>query len=129
MVANAQSSGGSGEVQVDWNAVQYATGYRVLRITAIGNQLRLMAEFDITTGRVTSVPEVVNIWSAEHTYLPDRGPLTGIDRSPWFQYVDVGSGLRCYQVQAYNAVGAGPLSSVTCGAFGTGPTSSLPPLR
>jgi hypothetical protein len=110
----AHSSGGSGEVQVDWNAVPRATGYRVLRVD--GGRTRVVADFDITTGHTTAAPEVVAIWSAEHGYVPDRGPLTHVDRSPWFQYVDYLPGRRCYQVQAFNTAGNGPLSAVTCGA-------------
>jgi len=60
--------------------------------------------------------EVVNIWSAEHSYIPHRGGLTRIDQSPWVQYVDVGAGRRCYRVLAYNSAGDGPLSAVTCAA-------------
>jgi len=116
VVAVARTSGGSGEVQVDWTAVAGATGYRVLRTDSAGRQARVVADFNITTGRTTAAPAVVNIWSAEHSYLPDRGPLTQVDRSPWFQYIDVGVGLRCYRVLAYNRAGHGPPSAVTCAA-------------
>jgi hypothetical protein len=121
VIAVAQSGGGSEEVQVDWTAVPHATGYRVLRADPGGSQYKVVADFDITTGHTTAAPDVVNIWSAGHSYVPDRGPLAGPDRSPWFQYVDYLSGERCYRVQAYNAAGNGPLSTVTCGAPGGGP--------
>lgn len=116
VVADAHSGGGSGEVQVDWNAVPHATGYRVLRTNTGGGQARVVADFDITTGRTTAAAEVVTLWSEQHNYIPDRGPLTSPDRSPWFQYIDYLPGRRCYRVQAYNAAGNGPLSAVTCGA-------------
>lgn len=117
VVAVADSSGGSGEVQVDWNAVTGATGYRILRTTAAGAEARVAADFDITTGRTTAAPDVVALWSDEHSYVPNRGPLTRPDQSPWFQYVDYGGpGQRCYRLLAYNAAGDGPLSAVTCGA-------------
>jgi hypothetical protein len=114
VVAVASTGGGSGEVQVNWNAVPGATGYRVLRTNTAGRHARLAADFNITTGHTTAAPNVVNIWSAKHSYLPDRGPLTQVDQSPWFQYIDLGAGQRCYRVLAYNPAGPGPQSAVTC---------------
>jgi hypothetical protein len=116
VVAVAKTSGGSGEVQVDWQAVSGATGYRVLRTDAAGGQPGVVADFDITTGRTTAASEAVNVWSAEHSYVPDRGPLARADQSPWFQYIDIGAGQRCYRVLAYSPAGDGPLSDVTCGS-------------
>jgi len=121
-VARATPGGGSGEVAVDWAAVPRATGYRVVRTTAAGAQLRVVADFNITTGRTTAAPEVVNIWSAQHSYVPDRGRLTQVDRSARFEYVDVGASRRYYRVLAYNSTGNCPLSAVTGAAppAGTG---------
>jgi hypothetical protein len=118
VVAVAGTGGGSGEVQVDWNAVPGATGYQVLQTNTAGRHARVVADFNITTGRTRAAPQVTNIWSAEHSYIPDRGPLTRVDQSPWFQYVDVLSvaGQRCYRVLAYNTAGHGPKSAVTCAA-------------
>jgi Protein of unknown function (DUF4232) len=116
VIAAAGTGGGSGEVVLDWTAVPAATGYRVIRTNAAGGQRRVMATFDITTGRITAAAEVVNIWSTEHSYRPDRGPLTRTDRSTHFTYVDVGAGRRCYRVQAFSAAGNGPLSAASCAA-------------
>ncbi len=116
VAATAAPGGGSGEVQVNWAAVAGAEGYRVIRTTSAGSRLRVVADIDVTTGRATAVPEVANVWSAQHSYVPDRGRLTQADRSARFQYVDVGAGRRCYRVLAYNSTGAGPLSAVTCAA-------------
>jgi hypothetical protein len=113
VVAEATPGGGSGEVAVRWAAVPRARGYRVVRTTATGTQLRVVADFDITTGRTTAAAEVVNIWSSGHSYVPDRGRLTQVDRSARFEYVDVGAGRRYYRVLAYNSAGNGPLSAVT----------------
>ena len=116
VTAVAKTSAGSGEVEVDWNATSRATGYRVLRTNADGDQARVVADFTIATGRATAAPEVVNVWSAGYSYIPSRGPMVKPDRSPRFQYVDVGPDRRCYRVLAYNAAAAGHLSAVTCGA-------------
>ena len=121
VVARATPGGGSGEVAVGWAAVPRATGYRVIRTTAAGAQLRVVADFNITTGRTTAAPEVVNIWSTQHSYVPDRGRLTQVDRSARFEYVDIGAGRRYYRVLAYNSTGNGPLSAVT-GALPSGST-------
>lgn len=117
----ATPGAGSGEVAVGWAAVPRATGYRVIRTTAAGAQLRVVADFTITTGRIAAAPEVVNVWSAQHSYVPDRGRLTQLDRSGRFEYVDVGTGRRYYRVLAYNSAGSGPLSAVT-GAIPPGGT-------
>jgi Domain of unknown function (DUF4232) len=121
VVARATPGGGSGEVAVGWPAVPRATGYRVVRTTAAGAHLRVVADFNITTGRTTAAPEVVNIWSAQHSYVPDRGRLTQVDRSARFEYVDVGASRRYYRVLAHNSTGNGPLSAVT-GALPPGGT-------
>ncbi|HET6952319.1 MAG TPA: hypothetical protein VFI47_18210, partial [Acidimicrobiales bacterium] len=113
----ARTGGSSGEVAVEWNPADGATGYRVLRAGAPAGPFEVAADFDVTTGSVTAADGVVNIWSAQHSYVPDRGePLAGPDTSPWFEYVDVGTGERCYQVLAHNAAGAGPASGVVCGS-------------
>lgn len=103
-------------MQVDWHAVRRATGYRVLRVDVDGRNPRLVADFDIVTGRTSAAPEVVNIYSAGHTYRPDRGPLAGPDRSSSFTYIDFTGGRRCYRVLAYNLTGPGPMSAVVCAA-------------
>ena len=107
----AYSGGGSGEVVVRWDAVPGATGYRVLR--RIGNtEFTGTADFDITTGAATVADGVVNVWSEGYSYQPVRRPFPGRDRSPWFEYVDVGNRApRTYQVIAYNASGNAPASN------------------
>ena len=116
VVAVAFTGGGSGEVLVEWKAAPQATGYRVIRTTAAGGRLRVVASFSITTGRATAAAETATVWSDSHTYIPYRGPLTGIDRSSSFRYVAVRPGRSCYRVQAYNLAGNSPLSSVVCAA-------------
>ena len=116
VTAAATTGGGSGEVQLSWTAVVGATGYRVIRTASDGRRLRVVADIDITTGRTTAAAEVANVFSAQHSYVPDRGRLTRADRSATFHYVDVGAGRRYYRVQAYNAVGDGLPSAVTSAA-------------
>lgn len=116
-VISAHSGGGSGEVALDWNAVEGATGYRVLRSDTASGPFDVFADIDIVTGAATAADEVVNIWSQQHSYIPAGSPLTSPDQSPWFQLVEVGgSGERCYRVVAYNAAGDAPASSVACGS-------------
>jgi hypothetical protein len=112
----ARTGGGSGEVAVGWEAVPGATGYRVLRSAAPGGPFAVVADFDIGTARTTAAPDVVNIWSERHSYVPDGGALGGPDRSLRFDYVDVGPRQRCYQVIAYNGAGDGAVSGTVCGS-------------
>ncbi|MFI7680935.1 hypothetical protein [Actinophytocola sp. NPDC049390] len=116
VTANAHAGAGSGEVQVDWQAVRRATGYRILRTHADGRNPRIVADLDITTGRTSAASEVVNIYSAGHTYRPDSGLLSGPDISSSFTYIDYAAGRRCYRLLAYNLAGAGPMSAVVCAA-------------
>ncbi|HET8640381.1 MAG TPA: hypothetical protein VFM37_00485 [Pseudonocardiaceae bacterium] len=128
VVASAGSAGGSEEVQVVWKAAVRAAGYRVYLTDSAGRIARLMVDINIITGQTRAEPEVVYLSSQEHTYVPDRGPLTGADGSSRFQYVDfMSGGTRCYRVQAYNAAGAGPLSAITCGTPVIGPPPSIDP--
>jgi cytoskeletal protein RodZ len=115
-VITAGPGGGSGEVELAWDAVAGATGYRVLRGAAIDGPFGPAADLDVTTGSTTASPGVVNIFSEQHSYLPSDGPLGAPDQSPRFQYVEVTSGERCFRVIAYNAVGNGPASTSACGS-------------
>ncbi len=115
--ARARPGGGSGEVVVDWRAVTGATGYQVLRAGAPGGLFVTVADVNITTGSTRAADGVTNIWSEDHMYLPSGGSLTAPDRSPWFQYVDIGDpGQRCYRVIAHNPTAEGRASAVTCGS-------------
>lgn len=114
-------------MQVEWNAVALATGYRVYRTDSAGGSLRFMAEINVVSGYTWALPDVVNIWSTEHTYLPRGVPLAGADRSSRFRYVDYGGpDVRYYRLQAYNTAGSGPLSAVTGGTPVVGPPPTLP---
>jgi hypothetical protein len=109
--------GGSGEIVVRWHAVPGATGYRVLRSETRCGPFEVVADFDVTTGRVSADEDVVNIWSAEHSYIPRWEPFTGADRSSWFEYVEISrTGERCFEVMAFNQAGDGPASPVACGS-------------
>ena len=103
-------------MELDWDAAAGATGYRVLRAAAVDGPFEVVADLDVTTGSTTAAPEVVNIFSEQHSYRPSDGPLAAPDPSPQFHYVDVTSGERCFQVIAYNAAGDAPASAVACGS-------------
>lgn len=115
-VITARAGGGSGEVELVWDAVAGATGYRVLRGAGVDGPFEPAADVDVTTGSTTAAPEVVNIFSDQHTYLPSGGPLGAPDQSPWFQVVEVAFAERCYRVIAYDPTGDGPASAVACGS-------------
>lgn len=113
-VITARTGAGSGEVEVRWDAVPGATGYRVLR--RIGNgSFDTVADFDIATGATTAAEDVVNIWSEGYSYLPVRNPFPGTDHSPWFELVDYRfERERCYQVVVHNPSGDAPTSNTAC---------------
>lgn len=116
-VVHVRPGGGSGEVVVDWEAVQGATGYRVLRSTTVGAGATIVAELSVATGEVTVAPGVVNLYSDEHSYVPAGDPFEGPDQSSSFWYVEVaGTGERCFRIVADNAAGGGVPSVVTCGS-------------
>lgn len=112
---DAYPGGGSGEVQIDWDAEDGATGYRVTIASSPDGPFEVIADFNITTGAVSVAAEVVNIWSSQHTYVPGGGSLSGTDTSSEFYLVDYsGAGERCFHVIAYNEEGRGRASSVAC---------------
>jgi hypothetical protein len=108
---------GSGEVQVDWKAVAGATGYRVFRAGDRQGPFAVIVDVNISNGRVTAVPSVVNVYSEAHSYVPQQGRMSGPDRSLSFHVVQVESGQRggpCYRVAAYDSRGQGASSSIHC---------------
>jgi hypothetical protein len=108
---------GSGEVQVDWKAVAGATGYRVFRAGDRQGPFAVIVDVNISNGRVTAVPSVVNVYSEAHSYVPQQGRMSGPDRSLSFHVVQVESGQRggpCYRVAAYDSTGQGASSSIHC---------------
>ena len=124
-VITTRPGGGSGEISVYWHAVPGATGYRVQRRTGRASSFAEIADFDITTGATTAADDVINIWSADHTYRPVIGPFVGADHSPWFEVVDYRfDNPRCYRVITYNAFGDGPASNTSCASL-TGPLGPI----
>ena len=114
---SAHAGGGSGEVVVDWNTVEGATGYRVLRASTPDGDFTVVADIDVTTGRATAGDEVVNVWSGTHSYIPFDGPLSASDPSASIQYVEVaGPGERCFRIVAYDGRAAASPSAVACGS-------------
>lgn len=116
VAVTAGSSAGSGEIEVGWDAVDGADGYRVLRADTPSGTFSISADVNITTGGVTVGRGVTNIWSETRTYYPS---VQGVGTSGHFRYVEVvfgGISRRYFQVVAYNAFGEGPVSRVVCGA-------------
>lgn len=112
----AAPGGGSGEVELAWDAVADATGYRVLRSGDVAGPFEVVADLDITTGATTVGAGVVNVTSDQRSYVPSDGTFDGPDGSAGFRYVDVGGGRRCYQVVSYNLAGEGAASAAACGS-------------
>jgi hypothetical protein len=110
----ARPGGGSGEIAVRWNSASGAQGYRVLRASSATGSFTTSADIDVTTGRATAADNVVNVWSEQYSYVPVRHTFVGPDTSPWFEYVELAPGQRCFRVVAYNAGGDGPMSPVAC---------------
>lgn len=108
----ARPGGGSGEVAVRWGPVAGATGYRILRCDRPDGAYVVTADINVTTGAVTKAADVPTIWSENYNYRPEGPGLTTPDTSPWFEYIDLGSDPRWYQLVAYNAAGAGQASAV-----------------
>lgn len=117
VVVEASAGAGSGEVTLDWDAVPGATGYRIRRAGTVAGPFVEVADVDVTTGATTAEDEVVNLWSAAHSYIPSDGPLEAPDPSPSFQYVEGSAAApRCYQVVAYNLSGSAAPSTAVCGS-------------
>lgn len=112
-ITYAGPGGGSGERQLDWNAVAGATGYRVYRAPAAGGPFTLVASFDVNTMQITAVADVVNVFSDHQVWKPtsssDGAPSTV------FTYVELSSTTdRYFRVRATNANGQGPAGATVC---------------
>jgi hypothetical protein len=103
-VIEAMSGGGSGEIEVQWDAVTGATGYRVLRSAAGGGPFAVVADYDMATGHATTFDDHITVW-----HPSDQG---------WLQYVEYGDAprTRWFCVVAYNDAGDAPPSAVVSGS-------------
>ena len=96
----------SGMVEVGWDAIADATGYRVYRSDSPGGPFVASASIDVTTGETT-----VEIKIPYEEIGIDAGPGT------YFWYLETIKGRTGYfQVTAFNAAGEGPRSVVICAA-------------
>lgn len=114
-ITYAGSGGGSGELEVDWNAATNAVSYRVYRATAAGGPFTLMVNVNVVSGAITVHDGVINVWGDHQTFVP--GPYVNNGVSTHFHYVelDIGGGPHVYyRVIAYNANGRGPIGSTVC---------------
>ena len=108
-VISAGPSAGSGEIQLDWEAVEGATDYRVERALAEAGPFELAGEIDAATGDASMADGVVNLWS------PPADP----GEPQVFQLIELltdGSDRRYYRVVASNGDGDAAPSIVVCGA-------------
>jgi hypothetical protein len=120
-VLRAGPAGGSGEIEVVWDAVSGASGYRISRATTPGGPFSVAADVNVTTGKTTAASGVTNVFSDQQTFFPPASatpvPTTS---SKQFHYVEVvstpGNPSRYYRVTAYNAAGDGRPSATVCGA-------------
>lgn len=108
-IVSASPGGGSGEILVDWGAVDGATGYRVYRSASPDGPFSRAASVTVSTGSTTvelGIPyENIQIWQPSATS---------------FEYVESVDGSRAYfRVAAFNSAGAGEKSAVVCGAPST----------
>ncbi len=112
----AAPGGGSGEIVLDWLTVAGATAYRVEHASSVGGPFTVAASVDVVTGKATSVPEVVNLWSSVYSYIPSSGSAPPSALPTSIQYVEVAGGQRWFRVIASNAAGAAPASPVVSAA-------------
>ena len=128
-VIDAGHGGGSGEINLNWDAVPGATGYRIVRATSAGGPFSLAADLNVVTGKATvagpivlpigtgNVPaQITNITSDRQTYYPPSlaTPPGGI--APLhFHYTEEVFPRHYFRVTAYNANGDGPPSVIVCG--------------
>ena len=99
----AGPAGGSGEIQLVWNVVPGATGYRVSRSTAATGPFSVSADFNVAAGTSTKDTTVVNLYADGARLVYVEVPATADPH-------------RYYRVAAYNAGGEGAPSAVVCGA-------------
>lgn len=125
-VVSSGPGGGSGEVELNWDTVANATGYRVLRASSQGGPFTVAVDVNVTTGTTTAAPDVTNVYSENATFLP-RGSGTTLPTSPprqmhYVQIITSGVQHRFYRIVAYNDAGDGPPSAIVCGSSPGEPT-------
>ena len=128
-VIDAGHSSGSGEIQLNWNAVPGATGYRIVRATTANGPYSLAADLNLATGKTTVAAPVPvttgtstvtayisNIFSDRAGFYPSNPANPGDPlASRRFRYVEVAFPRHYFRVTAYNANGQGPPSVIVCG--------------
>ena len=87
---SAGSSGGSGEIEVIWNAAVGAEIYRVYRATAVGGPFIIVATVNIVTGDTSVHSGVVNVFGDKQNFWPR--PYHGTGVSATFHYVELAIG-------------------------------------
>jgi hypothetical protein len=99
---SAHPGGGSGEINVNWDATTNATGYRVYRAATADGPFDRAAGYTVATGATKiyygGSYEYIHIW------MYSRG----------LEYTEASIGPGCFRVAAFNDAGTGPKSGVVC---------------
>ena len=107
-VLRAGHGGGSGELDVAWEGVPGAIGYRVTRATAPTGPFSVTADINLATGKTTHAADVTNVFSYVEHGVRHFGYTELLTTPP-------GGQRHYFHVTAYNAAGEGPPSVLVCG--------------
>jgi len=120
-VVDVVPPGGSGEIEIHWDAVASASGYRVERAASPDGPFSVSADVNVTTGEIVVASGVTNVFSDQQSYFPSSSSASVVGPPPSeLHYVELADGRRYLRVTAYNDEGAGPPSIVVCAApFGS----------
>jgi hypothetical protein len=123
-VIRAQPSAGSGELEVVWEAVAGATGYRVERAGAPDAPFSLAADVDLAAGTATVADGVTNVYTDAWSYRPPSagGPPPPVAAGAQFHYIEVAATRTYFRVTAYDGGVDAPASAVVCAAPGGSPS-------
>jgi hypothetical protein len=106
--------GGSGELEVSWDPVAGATGYRVERADDASGPFAMVADIDVVAGTAGVAAGVVNVFTQEHSFHPPSGPPPPPGSTARFHLVDLREPPAHYRVVATNASGAAAPSETVC---------------
>jgi hypothetical protein len=120
----AQRSAGSGELEVVWDAVAGATGYRVERAGAPDAPFSVAADVDLAAGTATAADGVTNVYTDMWSYRPQSagGSPPPVAEGAEFHYIEVAATRTYFRVTAYDGGVDAPASAVVCAAPSSSPS-------